>query len=92
MAGVNSRPVRATERGAKELVTGERTQYFHQARHPSRLAPVAAINTAITAIRADLPHRVFYLFGIPAAPDFQKMSGHCVCHGAQDQAGRTKND
>ena len=89
MAGVNSRPVRATERGAKELVTGERTQYFHQARHPLRLAPVVAINTAI---RADLPRRVFYLFGIPAAPDFQKMSGHCVCHGAQDQAGRTKND
>ena len=89
MAGVNSRPVRATERVAKELVTGERTQYFHQAPHSSRLAPVVAINTAI---RADLPHRVFYLFGIPAAPDFQKMSGHCVCHGAQDQAGRTKND
>ena len=81
-----------TERGAKELVTGKCTQYFHQARHPSRLAPVGAINTAITAIRADLPRRVFYFFGIPAAPDFQKMSGDCVCHGAQDQAGRTKND
>ena len=89
MAGVNSRPVSPTERGAQELVAGERKQYFHQARHPSRLAPVGAINTAI---RADLRSRVFYFFGIPAAPDFQKESGHCICHGAQDQAGRTKND
>ena len=89
MAGVNSRPVSPAEQGAQELVTGEHAQYLHQARHRSRLAPVGAINTAI---RADLFRRVFFLFSVPAAPDFQKVSGHCVCHGAQDQAGRTNND
>lgn len=70
-------------------ILAEHAQYLHQAPHRSKLAPVGAINTAI---RVDLFRGVFFLFNVPAAPEFQKVSGHCVCHGAQDQAGRTKND
>ena len=89
MAGANSRPVSLAEKGIQELVTGEHAQYLHQARHRSRLAPVGAISIAI---RADLLRCGFFLFSVAVAPEFQKVSGHCVCHGAQDQAGRTKND
>ncbi len=72
--------------GAHQIATGAHAPCLHPARHPVKLAPVGPINTAI---RANLFCRIFFLFSVPTAPDFQKVSGHRVRHGAQDQAGRT---